>query len=202
MRSTVADSDAFKHTEQRLYEWGSERGRAATLLGIASSSTIATVIEILRAQEIQRRRQAKLDKKLKQARKKKLVSLRRKPRPCDVCGHIHARLICPRCPRDPKVVALELGNADPTLTANGKQSMVVIAPDELVLSSNAVSVEQIVVGLAGWMKSCIFRTYAYHQPDRIAARELRMTREEYTRQREASVEHVMEKLAERKCAAV
>ena len=64
--------------------------------------------------------------------------------------------------------------------------------------ADVMEIDRLVARLPGWMKSAVSRSYRFGQPDRIAARELGMTREAYTKRREAAVSYLADLLAFRR----
>lgn len=81
------------------------------------------------------------------------------------------------------------------VTAQGKQTRVMrpLTVDDAPV--DVMEVDRIVARLPGWMNRAIYRSYLFGQPDRIAARELGVTREVYTKQRKEAVSYVAQKLA-------
>lgn len=181
-------ASAFKRTEDELSAWGYQCRILSAKLGLPTSSNgIVRMIDEIRETERKRRDVRGRHKKLES------VVIPR-PKKCAKCQHITTRPECPRCAGDVKAVAIDLGFAEECLTAEGKASRSTGRP-ELQLSGSIARVDQVVGALPGWMKSAIHRSYLWQQPDRIAARELKMPRAEFTRRREAAVEYVAERLA-------
>lgn len=188
MVSTNEYASAFKRTEDELNAWGYQCRMLSAKLGLPTSSNgIVRMIDEVRETERKRR-------DVRDGRKKGEAVVIPRPKKCAKCQHITTRPECPRCAGDAKAVAIDLGLANPSLTAEGKASRNTGRP-EIQLSGGIARVDKVVGQLPGWMKSAIHRSYLWQQPDRIAARELKMSRAEFTRRREAAVEYVAERLA-------
>jgi hypothetical protein len=169
---TAAD-DTIAETERQLEHWGKSCRDNSQVLGLPTISNVAQTVAHVRVQERLRKVQ----------RKKALRAARRAWKEGDP-------------PIDAKLVAEELGFAEQELTARGKSTEASILPP-LQLDSISARIDVVVSSLAGWAKKCIFRSYLYNQPDRFAARELRMSTGEYTQRREAAVQIVAERLLQR-----
>ena len=167
------DTHTFERTERRLNEWGHTCRNNSDALSLPTVSGIARMIDHVRAQ----------DKKEKRARKKALRRARKAWRSGDE-------------PTDAKLVAEELGYTEKGLTANGKEKR---AHQDIGMriSSNDLQVDHVVSQLPKWAKKCVFLSYMYGQPDRIAAADLRMPVGEYSQRRRAAVERVAERLNQR-----
>jgi hypothetical protein len=186
---------SFQRTEDELNAWGYQCRMLSARLGLPTSSNgIVRMIDEVREFERKRR-------DVRDSRKKGDAVVVPRPQKCAKCQHITTRPECPRCAGDVKAVAIDLGLADATLTAEGKETRGNGRP-ELQLSGGIARVDKVVGGLPGWMKAAIHRSYLWQQPDRIAARELKMSRAEFTRRREASVEYVADRLALARSASV
>lgn len=95
---------------------------------------------------------------------------------------------------DARLIAEALGNAEHQLTARGNQTKVVTALKIGYVEPSIMAIDRIVGNLPGKYKKAIYRRYVYLQPDRIAARQLRVPREEYTGWVDAAVDFIAEKL--------
>lgn len=167
------DADRFEETERRLNEWGSECNRNSQALGLPSISGIAQMIAHVRVQE----------RLQKVARRNALRKARKAWKAGDA-------------PIDAKLVAEELGFADPQPTARGKQTQSSTAL-EPQFSGRVAQVDKVVSMLPGWAKKCIYRSYLYGKPDRIMAEEMHMPPGEYAQRRRAAVYLVADKLDQR-----
>ncbi len=85
-------------------------------------------------------------------------------------------------------------NPEKQLTAWGRQTRVVTALKIGYVEPDIMAVDRIVSRLPNRYKKAIYRRYMYLQPDRIAAKQLRIERETYTGMVEAAVEYIAEKL--------
>lgn len=196
MAATDAYASSFKRTEDELNAWGYQCRMLSAKLGLPTSSNgIVRMIDEVR--EFERKRRDIRKRRRKTGEPAKIARVTK----CPKCQHITTRAECPRCAGDVQAVAIDLGLAEPLLTADGKETRTSGRP-ELQLGGGIARVDKIVGGLPGWMKSVIHRSYLWQQPDRIAARELKMPRAEYTRRREAAVEYVAERLALFRSASV
>ena len=82
------------------------------------------------------------------------------------------------------------------VTAQGKQKRVFKPQDIDVQTADwFMDIDRQVATLPNWMAKPIKRAYLWGQPDRIAARELRISREEFTSAREKAVMYIAERLA-------
>ena len=95
---------------------------------------------------------------------------------------------------DSKLIAEALGYADPGLTANGKQTRVVTAITIGHVDPGIMRIDRIVADLPGTYYIAIHRRYRWLQPDRIAASQLKMDRDEYTSRANAALEYITERL--------
>ncbi|HEX7075763.1 MAG TPA: hypothetical protein VF226_17130 [Hyphomicrobiaceae bacterium] len=84
------------------------------------------------------------------------------------------------------------------LTAKGKETRSMRPLTVEDAPAEVMEIDRLVANLPGWMHAAVSRSYRFRQPDRIAARELRMSREQYTLRREAAVSYLAEKLALRR----
>lgn len=78
-------------------------------------------------------------------------------------------------------------------TAKGRQTRSRKPINSQILPNDYMLIDKIVSQSPNYMKKTLHRAYLWGQPDRIAARELRIDRELFTSQREAAVEWVMKK---------
>ena len=181
----------FERTEDALFEWGAERNRLADALGIAKSSSIAAMIDRQKVFEQQRRGARK---------RKRTYAMKRQPdgtkaKQCHGCGTIYAALACPFC--SPEDAAVTLGHLEAPLSVMGKTTRSSRAPIT-GFSATCAQVQAAIDTLPGWMAKTIYRAYQHRQPDRIAARELRMPREQFTAQKRSAVAAVAMVLAQRR----
>lgn len=79
-------------------------------------------------------------------------------------------------------------------TANGSQKRSV-RPPETYVPARYMKIDGIVAKAPNKYQQVIRRAYLYGQPDRIAARELKMAREDFTGLRESALEFVLRMLA-------
>lgn len=79
-------------------------------------------------------------------------------------------------------------------TATGKQKKSRKSVDMQVLPENFMKIDKLVAQSPNQMQKVLKRAYLWGQPDRIAARELRIERKLFTEQREAAVTWVMRRL--------
>lgn len=79
------------------------------------------------------------------------------------------------------------------LTARGKQSRVMTAPKIGYVDPQIMAVDRIVAHISGAHQKAIYRRYVFRQPDRIAAMDSGMSRDEYTTLANEAVEYVAEK---------
>ncbi len=182
-------SDRFKRTEQRLEEWAAERGRITSLLRVPVLSSMSAMVEYLRREE----------EPEEVVRSSAPTKPKRRQRPeyrARVCKNGDCRRIyaAPKCP--------DCGQPPPELTARGTATRSATDDRPVGFSSAGAQVDGVIDKLPGNQKAAIFRGYMYRQPDRIAARELRMPRESFTWLRQRAVIAIAEKLAERREAAV
>lgn len=184
-------SDAFKRTEQRLEEWAAERARITSSLRVPVLSSMSVMVDYLRREEEPQRiiRSSAPKKKIK----RKAAEPKYRVRHCrnSECRRIYAAAVCPNC-----------GQPPPELTARGTATIAALDEQPVGFSHTVAQIDGIIDKLRGDQKAAIYRGYMYRQPDRIAARELKMPRERFTWLREAAVIAVAEKLAQRSEAAV
>lgn len=83
------------------------------------------------------------------------------------------------------------------LTASGKQTEVATAPTNSSPAALIMAVDRIIGQASDLYKEPLTRRYLRHQPDRIAARQLRMVRADYTAQVEAAVKWVANQLEDK-----
>lgn len=83
--------------------------------------------------------------------------------------------------------------AEDELTAKGKQKKSRKPIDGHILPDDFMKIDRIVSESPNHMQKVLRRAYLWGQPDRIAARELRIDRELFTEQREMAVLWVMNK---------
>ena len=178
MAAQVDSTKVIEDTERDLTYWGWACRKNSETLGLPTISGLAQTIAHIRAQT--RKQKGVRRNKLRGARK----ALKRAGLPIDA-----------------KLIAIELGFADPEPTAKGKQKQTFIEP-RLQLNSVAAQIDAIVGDLANWAQMCIRRSYQYGQADRFAAEDLRMPVGEYAQRRRAAIEMVAAKRIERYSAAV
>ena len=178
MAPQLNSTKVIEDTERDLKYWGWACRKNSETLGLPSISGLAQTIAHIRVQT--RKQKGVRRSKLRAARK----ALKLGERPIDA-----------------KLIAIELGYADPEPTAKGKQKQTFIEP-RLQLNSVAAQIDAIVGDLVNWAQTCIRRSYQSGQADRFAADDLRMPVGEYTRRRRAAVEMVAAKRIERYSAAV
>ncbi len=172
-RSTAS----FERTEQRLNEWGTSCRENAEALGMPTISGIARMIAHVQAETAHDKEQARLQKK---AIRKAVREARKAWKEGDP-------------PIDSKLIAEELGYAEHSLSAQGKETKR-HAVSEVKVGSNDLKVDYIVANLPNWMHKTIVRSYQYGQPDRCAAQDLRVPKMTYRLRRIAAVEYVAERL--------
>lgn len=197
MNAVVADpevtlsSDAFKRTEQRLEEWAAERARITAMLRVPVLSSMSVMVDYLRREE--EPEQIVRSSAPKKPKPKKPVEPKYRARQCrnQECRRIYAAAHCPNC-----------GQPPPELTARGTATSSATDDRPVGFSHTVAQVDGIIATLPGRHKSAIFRYYMYRQPDRIAARELDMPREQFTWMRERAVIMIAEKLAQRREASI
>ena len=95
---------------------------------------------------------------------------------------------------DAKLIAEALGYADPDLTANGKQTRVITAMIIGYVDPDIMRIDRIVADLSGTYFVAIHRRYRWLQPDRIAASQLHMDRDDYTNKANSALEYITERL--------
>lgn len=78
---------------------------------------------------------------------------------------------------------------DPAPIMGCKQTRSFITP-QYGIGGDTLAVDKVISKLPYWAKKCIFRTYMYGQPDRIASKEMKMRVGEYAQRRRAAVEQV------------
>ncbi len=193
-RDYRAETQLFERTEAELYAWGQERRRLTKALGIATSSSIANMIDEQKVFEQQR----------KGVRSRKRASAVRidngeRVRKCASCDLMFKGAQCPRC--TPKEIAVAMGFAARDATIRGSSTFSSRAPIQS-LTASAAHVQAAVDRLPGWMARSIYRYYAYGQVDRNAANDLHMPREQFTKERVAAVAMVASLLAQAREAAV
>ena len=188
----------FRRTEAALNAWAFQCREISNRLGLPTASS--GILKLASQLKAQRRKVRELRKARKLARRQTISTSLGAVRECVECGCIFRGASCPACAADPREAAIALGYAERPLTADGKQTVSNIIP-ELELGGLEARIDSIVRGLANWMRAAIFRSYLYGQPDRIAARELKITRAEFTSRRRAAVAVVAEKLAEHRAGA-
>lgn len=183
-------SDAFTRTEQRLEEWAAERARVTGALRVPVLSSMSVMVEYLRREEEPER---VVRSSAPKKRKPKRERPQHRARMCtnDRCRRIYAAAECPNC-----------GQPPPELTARGTATRSATEDRPVGFSQSVAQLDGVIDKLPGDQKKAIFRAYMYRQPDRIAARELKMPREAFTWLRERAVITIAEKLAERGSAAV
>lgn len=185
-------SDRFTRTEQRLEEWAAERGRITSLLRVPVLSSMSAMVEYLRREEEPEEVvRSSAPKKPKAKPKRTRPEYRARRCTNGDCRRIYAAPKCPDC-----------GQPPPELTARGTATRSSTDDRPVGFSSSGAQVDAVIDKLPGNQKAAIFRGYMYRQPDRIAARELKMPREAFTWLRQRAVIAVAEKLAERREAAV
>jgi hypothetical protein len=191
VREVLLGSDRYKRAEQRLEEWAAERDRITRLLGIPVLSSMGVMAAYLRREE--EPEEVVRSSAPKKPKRKRRDAPKLSVRKCanDRCGLVHASATCPRC-ATPRAA----------LTARGAATSSSSPDDAVGFTRTVAEVDGIIATLPGRHKSAIFRAYMYRQPDRIAARELDMPREEFTSMRQRAVITIAEKLAQRVEAAV
>ncbi len=78
---------------------------------------------------------------------------------------------------------------DPPPVMACKQTRSFITP-QYGIGGDVLAVDKAISRLPNWAQKCIFRTYMYGQPDRIASKEMKMRIGEYSQRRRAAVELV------------
>ena len=181
-------SDVFKRTEERLEEWAAERARVTSMLRVPVLSSMSVMVDYLRREE-EPERIVRSSAPKKKAKPKKSTEPKYKTRQCHngECRRIYAAAACPNC-----------GQPPPELTARGTATISALDSRPVGFSQTVAQIDGIIEKLRGDQKAAIFRGYMYRQPDRIAARELKMPRERFTWLRESAVIAVAERLAQRR----
>lgn len=82
---------------------------------------------------------------------------------------------------------------DSELTAKGRQKISRKPLDQQILPDDYMAIDAIVAKSPNHMQKVLMRAYLWGQPDRIAAREMRIDRERFTERREAAVKWVATK---------
>lgn len=167
MAEILVGGPEFKETERRLQEWGRAARQYAQALGLPTSSGIARMIEQVKVHE-------QLRKGVRPLKRSKLVQADRNA--------------------DAKAVSLEIRHSEVDhIPARESFSMRL---SKVTWDAAVLQVEDAVKKLdTDWYKA-IFRSYRFGQPDRDAARELRMPKERYRDIRESAVIRVAEILAD------
>jgi len=189
MEAPYVTHDEFKRVEEMLYAWGDECRQRSEELGLPASSGIARMIEQQRVfeQKVRARRGRNRQRKPAEHRMADGTTAKR----C-VCGTIYAaaegHAVCPRCRHDPRPVEREVhGTPTRSFRPIGMTA----------LSATTATIDAIVATAPGWMQKCLRLSYLFVVRDSKAAQQLRMRRETYSEQREASVEYVAERLDQR-----
>ena len=91
-------------------------------------------------------------------------------------------------------IVQSLGYVDPGLTASGKQTRVVTAITIGHVDPDIMRIDRIVADLPGTYYIAIHRRYRWLQPDRIAASQLHMDRDDYTNKANSALEYITERL--------
>lgn len=157
----------FKETERRLQEWGRAARQYAQALGLPTSSGISRMIEKVKVHE----------------------QLRRGVKPLK-----RSKLIRANPNADAKAVSLEIRHSE-TPIIHAKESFSVRL-SKVAWDASVLQVEDAVKNLDKDWQKAIFRSYRFGQPDRDAARELRVPKERYRDIRESAVIRVAEILAD------
>ncbi len=193
--SSAMEKSYVNRVEEALYAWGDECRQRSQELGLPASSGIARLIaqQQVFEQRVRARRGRNRSRKPAQHTMEsgKVVSR------C-VCGTLYApkegqSAVCPRCQHDPRPVEREVhGTPTRSFKPIGMTA----------LSSTTASIDAIVATAPGWMQKCLRLSYLFVVRDSVAAQQLRLRKETYREQREATVEYVAEQLALRNDAAV
>jgi hypothetical protein len=206
-RDYSAATEVFEATEAMLYAWGRERAQLRRSmrrsLTLPTRSSITGMIESQRVFETRRASRCGVKRKPDPIVEQEDAS--ESPVKFRLCGkgHIYRGNSCPKCV-DAKREAIELGNAQPELTARGTATRSSAPPRCPMnsISSRALTVDEVLQRLPGWMRYLVDLKYADDQPDRICAKQMKIEREEFSRMRRAAVAHIAEMLANRKKSQV
>lgn len=167
------DADKWEAAEARLIEWGRCCQRNSEIAGLPTFSFMVEIIEHVRRQEKERRKE----------RKKKIRALIRGKRESGE-------------PLDAKEIAELKGYIEPDETAKGKQSKSGPKPS-ISLDTRSAEIDYIVKRQPKWAQKVLIRSYLYFQRDDEAANELKMRPGEYAQRRRAAVQKVAEWLETR-----
>ncbi len=168
--ATVVRDERLERAEACLEQWGAERQRMTEALGLPRMSTIAVMIERVKV----------FDK----AEGRRHRPKRGRARQCGNCGHVFIGDRCTGCSTPP-----------PVMTARGTETRS-FKREAIALSSVVAIVDKLVAELPNGQKQAVTRAYLYGQPDRIAARELRIPRYEFTYRREMALERIAARLVD------
>ena len=170
----TGESKQYQEAEKRLREWGTACRDTAQALGIPTisslSETIAHIQQKTRKEKTDRRRAIRKERDRRN------------------------RLSLP--PLDAKLIAEMFGFVDQDETAKGKTSRGGNIPTE-ILESRLLEIDSIISRLPRWARKCVFRSYMYGQPDRVAAFDMKMHPGDYCQRRKASVHMVATRLDQR-----
>jgi len=96
---------------------------------------------------------------------------------------------------DPRQIAEAYGYEEHPLTARGKQTRSMRPLEVGEVEPTIMRIERVISTAPGRYQSALYRRYVFGQPDRFAARQLGLSRADYTNRAEAAVGYVALRLA-------
>ena len=204
------DTDIFEATEELLRSWARERAQMrrsiSRSLNVPREASISRMTDALRVFEAKQagRKQPRKRRRIKGKLSGAHGGKKSNARHCYECGLIFAAAECPECAkRDAKEVAIALRLAS-TDSQHATETRPAVRADRMVmgLSSRAATVNEVLYTLEPRMREAVELHYAKDMPDRICARTMGMTREEFSSLRRAAVAAVNLVLAHRAEMAV
>lgn len=181
MSAVLAEDGHLEEARRLLAAWGEACGRISTSHGVARATGLRAIIaHIQRAEADRKRAEAERQRKLK--RQASHGESDRPRRQCLDCGYRGRRWgarvdgrwrpgACPEC------LSCRTRTAEPT--ALGRESKTPGPLSIQQLSAEVLRVDAIVALLPGWMQQPVRRRYAYRQPDRFAAEDLKVDERVY-----------------------
>lgn len=96
---------------------------------------------------------------------------------------------------DPRQIAEAYGYAEHELTARGKQTRSMKPLEIGEVDPTIMAIERVISTAPGRYQAALYRRYVFGQPDRFAARDLGMSKADYTNRANVAVDYVAENLA-------
>jgi hypothetical protein len=172
----VFDGKVYARTVDDLRRWAREKSQMRrSILRSLQVPAASSMSHMMEAQRVF-------------AKQRKANPTRRAMR-CPECQHIYFGNACTNC----NALAVNGG-----VTARGTPTRSMVPPAMVLqYTSRSATVNFVVEALRGAMRKVIYAAYYDDLPDRLAARNVGMTREDFSRWHRAAVAYIAEQLAKR-----